>query len=124
MTILYQHLWILAVRRQGMGAGFRGEKNDYDITPFLVFICVLTVVVTTLFLLDRWIRRHNRLKIYNSPTELFRQLCRTHELARHECQQLKQLATHWQLTHPASLFVEPDYLRLDKPPAEWSERMS
>jgi hypothetical protein len=124
MTTLYQSLWILAVRRQGMGAGFRGENNDYDLTPFLVFVCVLAAIVGALFLLDRWIRRYNRLKMYNSPTELFRQLCQTHELARHESHQLKQLATHWQLSHPATLFVEPDYFRPDKLPADWFDRTS
>ena len=124
MTTLYQSLWILAVRRQGMGGRFSRRKQRLRSHAVFSFYLRLGGHRRRLFLLDRWIRRYNRLKMYNSPTELFRQLCRTHELARHESHQLKQLATHWQLSHPATLFVEPDYFRPDKLPADWFERTS
>jgi hypothetical protein len=123
MSALYHHLWFFAVRRQAMGGGFRGENNDYDFTQMAVVVSVLAAVVGVLFLLDRWIRRRSRLKTYESPTELFRQLCNTHELDRSACHQLKQLAAHWQLAHPAMLFVEPDYFRSEKLPAAWYERV-
>ena len=123
MSALYGHIWLFAVRRQAMAGGFRGENNDYDFTQMAVVVGVLAAVVGVLFLVDRWIRRRSRLRMYESPTELFRQLCRAHELDRAACYQLKQLATHWQLTHPAMLFVDPDYFRAEKLPADWYERV-
>jgi hypothetical protein len=123
MSSIYQSLWLLAVKREGMGAGFRGENNHYDLTQMGIVIALLALIIAILYLIDRGIRHYNRTKMYNSPWELFRQLCRTHELARQECQQLKQLATHWRLAHPAVLFIEPEYYRADKLPSDWLERV-
>jgi hypothetical protein len=123
MSALVAHIWLFAVRRQAMAGGFRGENNDYDVTQLAVVVGVLAAVVGVLFLLDRWIRRRSRLRMYESPTELFRQLCKAHQLDRAACHQLKQLAAHWQLAHPALLFVEPDYFRPERLPSDWFERV-
>jgi hypothetical protein len=123
MLWLAHNVWLLAVRRQGMAGGFRGENNNVDVSQMLLFLAGMAAVVAALFLVDRWIRRRSRFKMYESPAELFRQLCRMHELGRPECQQLKQLAAHWQLALPAMLFVEPDYFRAEKLPPDWHDRM-
>jgi hypothetical protein len=123
MLAAISHLVLFAVRRQDLGGGFRGENNDYDIAEMVIVVSVLAVVISLLYLVDRWIRRRNRIKMYESPTELFRQLCRVHELGRSESQQLKQIAAYWKLVHPGALFVEPDYFRPDKLPADWYERV-
>ncbi|HEY4235557.1 MAG TPA: hypothetical protein VGM76_19150 [Lacipirellulaceae bacterium] len=122
MFTLSENIWLLAVRRQGMGGGFRGENNQFDVSQMLVVVAVLASISAVLFLLDRWIRRRIRLKTYESPTELFRQLCRTHELDRSARRLLQLLASQWKLANPASLFVEPDYFRPEKLPADWYDR--
>jgi hypothetical protein len=122
MPTLAPQFWLFAVRRQAMGGGFRGENNDYDVSQMLIVVAVVTSIATVLFLVDRWIRRYNRLKANESPTELFRQLCRTHELDRSARRLLQSLASHWQLAHPGVLFVEPDYFRPEKLPADWYDR--
>jgi hypothetical protein len=112
----------MAVRRQGMGSGFRGENNNYDLSQMLLFVVALGTTSGILFLLDRWIRRYIRRRAYESPIELFRQLCRTHELDRASRRLLQALASHWQLASPAVLFIEPDYFRPEKLPADWYDR--
>jgi hypothetical protein len=70
MPALAQQLWLIAVRRQAMGGGFRGENNDYDVSQMLIVVVVIAAVAAVLFLVDRWIRTYNRRKTYESPTEL------------------------------------------------------
>jgi hypothetical protein len=122
MSILIQNAALLAVRRQAMGGGFRGENNDYDLSQMLMVVVVLAVISGVLFVLDRWIRYRIRIRTYESPAELFRQLCRTHELDRPSRRLLRSLASYWKLTTPALLFIEPDYFRPEKLPADWSDR--
>jgi hypothetical protein len=122
MTPLAHYVWLLAVRRQAMGGGFRGENNDYDLSQMATVVILLASISGVLFLLDRWIRRRIRQKTYESPTELFRQLCRTHELDRSARRLLQSLASHWQLANPGVLFIEPDYFRPEKLPADWYDR--
>jgi hypothetical protein len=122
VSAITSQLWLFAVRRQALGGGFRGENNTYDVSQMVTVVGVLSAVCAVLFLLDRLIRRRIRLKAYESPTELFRQLCQTHELDRSARRQLQLLASHWQLANPGLLFVEPDYFRPEKLPADWSDR--
>jgi hypothetical protein len=122
MCVLFRHVWLFAVRRQALVGGFRGENNNFDVTQLAYMLTGLAAVIGLLYLLDRWIRRRSRVKMYESPTELFRQLCRMHELNRQDSHQLKQLAAHWKLPHPAVLFIDPDYFRPEKLPTDWHER--
>jgi hypothetical protein len=123
VNALVAQILLFAVRRQGMGSGFRGENNDYDLSQMLLVVIALAVVSGMLFLLDRWIRRRIRYKTYESPAELFRQLCRAHELDHSARRLLRSLAIHWKLANPAVLFIEPDYFRPEKLPADWDDRM-
>jgi hypothetical protein len=119
MLTIAQTLWLFAVRRQAMGGGFRGENNTFDLTPILTVLGVLIPIIAALFLIDRWIRRRIRQRTYDSPSGLFQQLCQTHELDRSGRRLMHLLASHWQLTNPGVLFIEPDYFRPDKLPPDW-----
>jgi ABC-type Fe3+ transport system permease subunit len=68
MPVVVHYVWLLAVRRQAMGGGFRGENNDYDLSQMATVVVVLASISGVLFLLDRWIRRRIRQKTYESPT--------------------------------------------------------
>jgi len=122
MSSLIQYVSLLAVRRQAMGGGFRGENNDYDLKQMLMVVVVLSLISGALFLLDRWIRYRIRIRTYESPAELFRQLCQTHELDRPARRLLRSVASYWKLASPAVLFIEPDYFRPEKLPTDWSNR--
>jgi hypothetical protein len=122
MLTTVQTIWLLAVRRQALGGGFRGENNTFDLTPIVIVVGVLTPIIIAIYLADRWIRRRIRLRTYDSPSGLFHQLCQTHELNRSARRLMQSLASHWQLANPGVLFIEPDYFRPDKLPADWYDR--
>jgi hypothetical protein len=71
--------------------------------------------------IGRYIRRFEYLKSYDSPPELFRELCRAHGLSWSTRRLLKRLAAEWQMSSPARLFVEPDRFNAACLPAEWQE---
>ena len=91
--------------------------------PSQVFLVAggLIVVCVVLLLVGRYARRFENLKSYDNPPELFRELCRAHELNWSTRRLLKRLAAEWELTSPALLFVEPERFNTARLPAEWRE---
>jgi hypothetical protein len=59
-------------------------------------------------LLHRLMNRQEGRRVYNSPKQLFRSLCRLHELSGAERRALASLARGEQPPQPASLFLSPD----------------
>jgi hypothetical protein len=78
-------------------------------------------VCVSLLLVGRYYRRFERLKSYDSPPELFRELCRVHQLDWSTRRLLKRLAVEWEMTSPALLFVEPERFNVSRLPTEWRE---
>jgi hypothetical protein len=66
----------------------------------IALICLAVYAIT--YLVNRW--------QYNSPTSLFRGLCRLHGLNRNARQLLRRVARYHRLAHPARVFTEPGLL--------------
>jgi hypothetical protein len=106
---------------RGFSEGFRSrsvEDNAFEV--FLVFGGLLLLCVV-LLLVGRYARRFENLKSYDSPPELFRELCRAHGLNWSSRRLLKRLAAEWELSSPALLFVEPERFNTARLPAEWRD---
>lgn len=58
----------------------------------------------------------------NSPRQLFLDLCKAHELSRHERSLLRRLAQQHQLDQPSLLFVEPSWFSAEKTLPAWGRR--
>jgi hypothetical protein len=86
------------------------------VTGGLLLICIV------LLLVGRYARRFEILKSYDSPPELFRELCRAHGLNWSSRRLLKRLAAEWQMSSPAQLFVEPERFSTARLGAEWHEK--
>src|SRR5207302_413248 len=91
-----------------MGRDFRVDHAKLD--PSLIFasVVVLVLVVGFLWFLHRLMNRQEGRRLYNSPQQLFRSLCKLHELSGAECRLLAQIARAHHLSQPACLFLEPD----------------
>jgi len=60
---------------------------------------------------EGWLSRPN-------PRRLFRELCKTHQLSRHDRQLLTQLAEASDIGQPSELFLRPDLFETDSLAAE------
>jgi hypothetical protein len=124
MSHALEHLFRLLARThdlRGFSEGFRSrsvEDNAFEV--FLVFGGLLLLCVV-LLLVGRYARRFENLKSYDSPPELFRELCRAHGLNWSSRRLLKRLAAEWELSSPALLFVEPERFNTARLPAEWRD---
>jgi hypothetical protein len=91
-----------------MGRDFRVDHEKLDPTLKVASLIVLVAVVAFLWFLHRLMNRQEGRRVYNSPIQLFRSLCRLHELSGAERRALAYLARGEQSPQPASLFLSPD----------------
>jgi hypothetical protein len=88
-----------------MGRDFRVDHDKLDPTLIIASVIVLVTVVLFLWFLHRLMNRQEGKRAYNSPRQLFRSLCRLHELSGAERRALTYLSRGDQ---PAILFLSPD----------------
>ena len=122
-TSIFLKLGLLAEQSnwQRLGDRFRRDATDFNQYNALAVVAIVAAIVIGLVVLNRFARRRAGDKAYNSPSELFRELCRAHRLDRSDRRLLKRLATAWGLASPAYLFIEPDYFDTAGLPVEWQE---
>jgi len=106
---------------RSMSEGFRSVGYGDKAWETMIVAGVIIGVCLTLFLVGRYYRRFERLKSYDSPPELFRELCRVHQLDWSSRRLLQRLAAEWEMTSPALLFVEPERFNVVRLPMEWHE---
>jgi hypothetical protein len=104
-----------------MSEGFRSVGYSDKAWETMIVAGVIIAICVTLFLIGRYFRRFERLKSYDSPPELFRELCRVHKLDWSTRRLLKRLAAEWEMTSPALLFIEPERFNVSRLPMEWHE---
>jgi hypothetical protein len=106
-----------------MGRDFRVDHTKLDPSLIIASLVVLVAVVAFLGFLHRLMNRREGRRLYNSPKQLYRSLCRLHELTAADRRTLAQLARSARLTQPASLFLDPDrFTAALKSPAWQSQR--
>lgn len=93
-----------------MGRDFRVDHAKLDPTLIIVSVIVLVAVVTFLIALHRLMNRQEGSRQYNSPKQLFRSLCKLHELTSAERRLLSQVARTHQLAPPGLMFLAPEKL--------------
>jgi hypothetical protein len=107
---------------RSMSEGFRSVGYDDKAFETLLVTGIILFICIALLLTARYFRRFERLKSYDSPPELFRELCRVHRLDWPTRRLLKRLAAEWEMTSPALLFIEPERFNSARLPAEWQEK--
>ena len=107
---------------RSMSEGFRSVGFEDKAFETLVVVGIILAISLTLILVGRHFRRFERLKSYDSPPELFRELCRVHRLDWSSRRLLKRLAAEWEMTSPALLFIEPERFNAARLPADWQDR--
>ncbi len=124
MRLLFEPGVLLARTRdlRSMSEGFRSVGFDDKAVETLIVAAVIIAICVTLLLVGRYFRRFERLKSYDSPPELFRELCRVHRLDWSTRLLLKRLAAEWEMTSPALLFIEPERFNTSRLPADWQEK--
>jgi len=121
MWQLCDYIPLLARTRdlRSMSEGFRSVGFDDKAFETLLVTGIIIAISLTLLLVGRHFRRFERLKSYDSPPELFRELCRVHRLDWSSRRLLKRLAAEWEMTSPALLFIEPERFNAARLPADW-----
>jgi hypothetical protein len=107
---------------RGLREGFSSVGFDDKAVETLLVTAGLLFVCLVLLLIGRYARRFENLKSYDSHPELFRELCRLHNLDWSSRRLLKKLAMQWELTSPAQLFVEPERFNTTRLPIEWQQQ--
>jgi hypothetical protein len=107
---------------RSMSEGFRSVGFDDKAWETLIVGGIILAIAVTLILIGRYVRRFERMKSYNSPPELFRELCRLHRLDWSSRHLLKRLAAEWEMTSPALLFIEPERFNVARLPEEWQDK--
>ena len=106
---------------QRLGDNFRSTPGSVDEYKLIAVVAIVVVFAVGLVLLSRFAEPQDRRKSYNSPGELFRDLCRKHHLDRADRRILKRLASAWGLAGPSYLFIDPDYFDVTGLSDEWEE---
>jgi hypothetical protein len=104
-----------------MSEGFRSVGYEDKAFETFVAAAIIVTICVTLILVGRYFRRFERLKTYDSPPELFRELCRVHRIDWADRRLLKRLAAEWEMTSPALLFIEPERFNAARLPEHWQE---
>lgn len=107
---------------RSMSEGFRSVDFDDKAFETLMVTGALVAICLALLLIGRHFRRFERLKSYDSPPELFRELCRVHRLDWSSRRLLKRLAAEWEMASPALLFIEPERFNAARLPADWHSK--
>lgn len=125
-STLIEQLNFLARTRdlRDMSEGFRSVGYEDKAFETLVAAAIIISISVTLLLIGRHFRRFERLKSYDSPPELFRELCRVHRIDWSDRRLLKRLAAEWEMTSPALLFIEPERFNAARLPEHWREKSS
>ena len=97
-------------RWKEMGRDFRADHSKLDATLLIVSVVVLIGVLIFMWILNRAMTQQEGPRLYNDPKQLFRDLCRAHELTGGQRRLLLAIARSQKLQQPAMLFVEPDRL--------------
>lgn len=126
LLIFADQLALLARTRdlRDMSEGFRSVGYEDKAFETIVAATIIIIISVTLLLVGRHFRRFERLKSYNSPPELFRELCRVHRIDWADRRLLKSLAAEWEMTSPALLFIEPERFNAARLPEHWHEKTS
>jgi hypothetical protein len=107
-------------RWREMGRDFRVDHTKLDPGLIFVSLVVLAAVMCFLVWLNRMMNRQEGRRLYNNPKQLFRSLCRAHDLSRGQQRLLLQIARLQNLQQPAVLFVEPE--RFDQAAKAWTSQ--
>jgi hypothetical protein len=91
-----------------MGRDFQSDHSKLAPGLIVASLAVLAVVVVFLWLLARLMNRQEGRRLFNSPKQLFRSLCRAHDLSRSDRRLLVQIGRVRRVAQPASLFLEPE----------------
>ncbi|HEV7223761.1 MAG TPA: hypothetical protein VGN42_13725 [Pirellulales bacterium] len=100
---------------RNLARGFQGKEAELDVGGLLTSMLVIAGFLLSIWLLSRWATQQERSGSYHSSRELFRSLCRAHQLDRTQRRLLRRLARAHQLAQPAALFLEPQRFS----PARW-----
>jgi hypothetical protein len=104
---------------RGISEGFNSRSFNDNAFEALIVTGVLVAICVMLLLIGRYARRYENLKSYDSPSELFRELCRAHGLDWRSRRLLRRLAATCELASPALIFVEPERFNVERLPSEW-----
>lgn len=113
MTRLCNNLAVLlanTARWQDRAGGFRGRHGQFDWASLGWPLLAVAAVGVALWMFTRYRHGGNGRRSYNSPRELFRSLCRAHDLDRGQRRLLRKLATQLKLPEPAAIFLRPEHL--------------
>jgi len=91
---------------RNMGHRFQGKNAQLHMDDLFMLLAIVLAVIIAGWLLTR-VARHERKRRTNSPKALFQELCQAHQLDRQSRNLLIRLAKHQNLSHPASLFIDP-----------------
>ncbi len=107
-NLAFPMLFAQSDRWRDMGRDFRADHSKLDPGLIFVSLVVLVAVIGFLWWLNRMMNRQEGRRQYNNPKQLFRSLCRAHNLTRAQQRLLLNVARIQGMTQPASLFLEPD----------------
>jgi len=96
---------------ESWGSRFRGSHAQLDSDDILMVLLIVAGAALAIWLLSRVPAVQNRVRRFNNPRQLFKQLCRAHELDRPSRRLLRRLARHHGMKQPALLFLEPERFR-------------
>jgi hypothetical protein len=91
---------------RNMSHRFQGKNAQLHWNDLFMLLTIVVALVVTAWFLTRVAQRERRRRT-NSPRLLFAELCRAHQLDRQSRKLLWRLAKHQELSHPASLFLDP-----------------
>jgi hypothetical protein len=111
-----QHIMIVTVRP--IWGRFDHERPRFDATHVWTILSLVALIIGLAVVSYRSSRRTKRHFDVDSPTRLFRELCRAHRLSFGKRRLLKRLAAVRSLSEPALLFVEPRHFDIAHLPDE------
>jgi hypothetical protein len=91
-----------------MGRDFQSDHSKLAPGLIAASLVVLAIVVVFLWILARLMNQQEGRRLFNDSKQLFRSLCRAHELSRADRRLLIQIGRIRQCVQPANLFLEPD----------------
>lgn len=105
-----------------LGDGFRHTGPSIELVDLLPAAIVLAIVVVGIIIAVKIYQRSDFSKPCDDPGKMFRQLCAAHQLNFSSRRLLMQLATAYEMSHPAEVFVTPTAFHSDNLPSSlWNE---
>ncbi len=93
-----------------MGREFQTDHSKLGPSLIVASVMVLLIVGLFLYSLYRLMNRQEGRRLFNNPKQLFRSLCRAHQLARADRKLLLHISRVRHVAQPASLFLDPEQL--------------